>query len=125
MDSLHQSIAIYLSIYLSIYIYIYIQKLERNIYCCYTPVKLHRRLCHYPLFFPIFLQFFFLTFTYFFNIYTYYNLSPFLTFSSPHYFNITLHLSLILALLIYTILLYLSPSLTFSSPHYSPHYPLL
>ena len=75
--------------------------MERNIYCCYTPVKLHRRLCHYPLFFPIFLQFFFFNIHFFFLIFT-------LTITFLHllhfhlptilYFNVTVHLSLCLPL---------------------------
>ena len=40
----------------------------------------------------------FLTFTHFFYIYIFSNLSHSLTFSPPHYFNITLHLSLQLPL---------------------------
>ena len=74
--------------------------MKRDIYCYYAPIKSHQRPRHYPLFFPIFLQILFLTFTFFFNIYPYYNISPSLTFSSPHYlyFNVIVHLSLRLPL---------------------------
>ena len=73
--------------------FIYIEKVQRNIYCCYALVESHQRSRHYLISF----QFFFLTFTFFFLMFslslTFLSSLLFFYLPTTLYFNITLYLS--------------------------------